>query len=96
MLIIIIMLKPEDILSILKKPGLDLMRLEIIVFNRVVYVGNGLAEHVLTAASLTLFKKNLRTIDFSSYIKFDRNVCVNINVLYVVEYNHYYYNCLFR
>ena len=42
--------------------------------NRVVSVWNGLPEHVVTAASLTLFKKYLRTIDFSSYIKFDRNL----------------------
>ena len=41
--------------------------------NRVVYLWNGLPEHVVTAASLTLFKKYLRTIDCSSYIKFDRN-----------------------
>ena len=41
---------------------------------RVVSVWNGLPEHVVTAASLTLFKKYLRTIDFSSYIKFDRNL----------------------
>ena len=44
------------------------------VCNRVVSVWNGLPEHVVTAASLTLFKKYLRTIDFSSYIKFDRNL----------------------
>ena len=42
--------------------------------NRVVSVWNGLPEHVVTAASLTLFKKYLRTIDFSSYIKLDRNL----------------------
>ena len=42
--------------------------------NRVVSVWNGLPEHVVTAASLTLFKTYLRTIDFSSYIKFDRNL----------------------
>ena len=42
--------------------------------NRVVSVWNGLPEHVVTAASLTLFKKYLRTIDFSSYLKFDRNL----------------------
>ena len=42
--------------------------------NRVASVWNGLPEHVVTAASLTLFKKYLRTIDFSSYIKFDRNL----------------------
>ena len=42
--------------------------------NRVVSVWNGLPEHVVTAASLTLFKKYLRTIYFSSYIKFDRNL----------------------
>ena len=42
--------------------------------NRVVSLGNGLPEHVVTAASLTLFKKCLRTIDFSFNIKFDRNL----------------------
>ena len=42
--------------------------------NRVVSLWNGLPEHVVTAASLTLFKKCLRTIDFSSNIKFDRNL----------------------
>ena len=42
--------------------------------NRVVSLWNGLPEHVVTASSLTLFKKYLRTIDFSSYIKFDRNL----------------------
>ena len=61
------MLKPEDML-------LDLMWLEIIFCNRVVSLWNGLPEHVVTAASLKLFKKYLRTIDFSSYIKFDRNL----------------------
>ena len=39
-----------------------------------VSVWNGLPEHVVTAASLTLFKKYLHTIDFSSYIKIDRNL----------------------
>ena len=39
---------------------------------------DGLPEHVVTAASLTLFKKYLRTIDFSSYIKFDRNLYTSI------------------
>ena len=33
-----------------------------------------LPEDVVPAASLTLFKTYLRTIDFSSYIKFDRNL----------------------
>ena len=42
--------------------------------NRVVSLWNGLPEHAVTAASLTLFKKYLRTIDFSSNIKFDRNL----------------------
>ena len=42
--------------------------------NRVVSLWNGLPEHVVTAASHTLFKKCLRTIDFSSNIKFDRNL----------------------
>ena len=43
--------------------------------NRVVSLRNGLPEHVVTAASLpTLFKKYLRNIDFSSYIKFNRNL----------------------
>ena len=42
--------------------------------NLVVSVWNGLPEHVVTAASLTLFKTCLRTIDFSSYIKRDRNL----------------------
>ena len=52
--------------------------------NRVVSLWNGLPEHVVTAASLTLFKKCLRTIDFSSNIKFDRNLytlhCVSISM----------------
>ena len=43
-------------------------------FNRVVSLWNGLPEHVVTASSLTLFNKYLRTIYFSSYIKFDRNL----------------------
>ena len=42
--------------------------------NRVVSLWNGLPEHVVTPSSLVLFKKYLRTIDFSSYIKFDRNL----------------------
>ena len=42
--------------------------------NRVVSVWNGLPEHVVTAAPLTLFKNYLRTLDFSSYTKFDRNL----------------------
>ena len=58
----------------LKKMLLDLMWLEIIFCNRVVSIWNGLPEHVVTAASLTLFNNNLRTIYFSSYIKFDRNL----------------------
>ena len=32
-------------------------------------VWNGLPEHVVTAASLTLFKKYLRIVDFSSCFK---------------------------
>ncbi len=55
----------------LKKMLLDLMWLEIIfLIEWYLYPWNGLPEHGVTAASLTLFKKYLRTIDFSSYIKF--------------------------
>ena len=43
-------------------------------FNRVVSVWNGLPAHVVAATSVTPFNKYLRTIDFSSYIKFDRNL----------------------
>ena len=52
----------------LKKMLLDLMWLEIIfAIEWYLSVWNWLPEHVVTAASLTLFKKYWRTIEFSSY-----------------------------
>ena len=56
--------------------------------NRVVSVWNGLPEHVVTAASLTLFKKYLplRTIDFSSCINFDRNICKQYTCIISISY----------
>ena len=73
MLITTIMLLPEDTLKLKKHAfRIDVARNHFC--NRVVSLWNGLPEHVVTASSLTLFKKYLRTIDFSSYIKFDRNL----------------------
>ena len=61
-------------LSNLKKPAFRLDVARNHFCNRVVSLWNGLPEHVVTAASLTVFKNYLSTIDFSSYIKFDRNL----------------------
>ena len=58
----------------LKKPAFRLDVARNHFCNRMVSLWNGLPEHVVTASSLTVFKKYLHTIDFSSYIKFDRNL----------------------
>ena len=84
----------------LKKLILDLMWLEIIFVIKWYLHGMDCQIMLLLLLHLhVLFKKYLRTIDCSSYIKFDRNLykhhIIIYNILHIVEYNHYYYNCLF-
>ena len=65
MLLIIIMFQPDDVLSNVTK--CNAFRLDVArnhVCNRVVSVLNGLPVHVVTADSLILFRKYLRTVYF--------------------------------